>query len=342
MMKQIAPGVQLGASGREALSAIGTADDNLHALRRWIESAVIDVAPAGFVEDTHLRHAMVEDTGWLLSQIPYRGHVLATRELYGWVQQFPADLQPLAVHLVRQIAQKYYVSVNLFHEALDDLIGRSGIPRGSSVVFCRWQRLGESAERVAHSIKNQAGWRVQAELDLRQPLNSWPKLSAREARWFVVADDFIGSGRTACELFASPEKLIPRVLDRYPHSQAKVLVVAGFEGGIRRVRAEISGCRDRADIVVSRVWQDTDRCFDPSSRVLPDPKRRDRLRQFCLEAAERYMPRLALNLRLGYEETGGVVVFFDSVPNTSLPILWHGLGSWRPLFPRSGLPEPGV
>jgi hypothetical protein len=280
---------------------------------------------------------MIEDMEWLLSQVPYRGQVITTTELSSWMAQFPMELQPVALHLVRKIATDYYVGIQRYHESLDSLIHRSGIPDNGEVVFCRWQALGKSADRVANILKNQAGWKVHADLDLRQPVNSWPSLSEKEAYWFVLADDFIGSGTTVGSLFGSPESPIPRLLGRYPRARLILLVVAGFEVGIRRVRAEIARYRNRVEMMLANLWHDEDQCFHPASRVILDANQRGKLRAFCLHAAETLMRRLPPKFRLGYKEIAGVVVFHDSVPNNSLPILWHRSDKWQPLFPRSGL-----
>jgi hypothetical protein len=89
---------------------------------------------------------------------------------------------------------------------------------------------------------------------------------------------------------------------------------------------------------VSHLFKDEDRCFVKGSRVFPDAALSDRVRQFCIQTAEKHYPSLPPNMRLGHNQLGALAVFFDTVPNNSLPILWHDEGTWQPLFPASGLP----
>jgi hypothetical protein len=88
---------------------------------------------------------MQEDLQTILPRIPYRGRQLTLADFRRWAEQFPLDLQPLAAHMVREIAEYYYISQQKFHEALQRLIKGSDIPPGSPVIFCKWQAMGHSA-----------------------------------------------------------------------------------------------------------------------------------------------------------------------------------------------------
>jgi hypothetical protein len=160
-----------------------------------------------------------------------------------------------------------------------------------------------------------------------------------QSRWFVVVDDFVGSGGQIRSLFSPPDRVLPRLLDRYPSSIVRILVVVGFESGLQTARELVGDYRDRVEILAAILLNDSDRCFTDSSKIIPDPEQRNEFRRFCTSVAQEKMRGLPSRFWLGYEENGALVVFSDSVPNNSVPILWYGGGSWMPLFPRSGLPE---
>ena len=138
-------------------------------------------------------------------------------------------------------------------------------------------------------------------------------------------------------LFKKPGSTIEKLLATYPGVPIRLLIVAGFEFGLRQVQSALIPYRDRVELIASCLFKEEDRCFVQGSRIFSDPVQCDLVRAFCLEVAEQHYPRLPKSMRLGVGEIGALAVFFDTVPNNSLPILWHDEGTWLPLFPASGL-----
>lgn len=324
------------------ITSMSNSSANLISLRRWIETAARLAGPAAVVRGGHLRTAMARDLDWLLSKTPFRGYVLRPQDVDAWLKQFPGELQSLAAHLVRQICEKYYIGVRDYHDGLMEVIKRSGIPRGGEIIFCKWQRTGESSERISNVIKNQAGWKIRSELDLREQSCSFPAEAIKPVKWIVLADDFVGSGRTITSLFSSFQNTLPQVLRLNPQLVVCILILAGFEDGLRWLREKTRQWRNRVRIVVARNLYNRDRCFHPNSEVIPQASEQQRFREFCIQMARQQMPRLPKEFWLGYNETSCLVTFFDSVPNNTIPVVWYCQGVWKPLFPRSGLPLIGA
>ncbi len=322
----------------DQLPFVLNAPDNLHALRRWIEAIVCSPENFDSFSVDSLMWAIRRDTYGLLDRLIYRGYTLPPDRLESWYNQFPPELQPLAVHLVNQIDQQYYIGQREFYDIVNNLIANTGIQRNSTVVFCRWQGMGHSAPRLAHVLKNMAKWKLTVDLDLDKPEKEWPSLIANVDHYFILADDFVGSGKTLVSLSASTSAGLPRLLTKYPESKALVLVVAGFEEGLKRARTAFSSFRERIRIIPGRLFDSADGCFDAKSRIISDPNQRKLLRDFCILAAKKHYPALPKGIRLGFGYVGAIIVFHDTVPNNSLPIIWHDEGSWFPLFPASGTP----
>jgi hypothetical protein len=195
--------------------------------------------------------------------------------------------------------------------------------------------MGKSAERVAHTLRNQANWSVVGEIDLSMPATEWPRLE--RPQHFIVADDFVGSGDSLKRILERQDK-VPQLLTQYPASDLSVFLVAGFERAIRRLQRSLSVFGSRARMAVDIIYNESDRCFSETSLILTDPSVRESMRQYC----ERQFAFLGPNMRLGYKKIGSLCVFFDSVPNNSLPVLWFDQGEWQPLFPASGLGQVGA
>jgi len=314
----------------QLLASLPHLPENCRSVRRWIEAAVISTSDWDELSAGAIEAAMKADLHWRLPQIPYRGSEITLELVEAWTGQFPDELRATAIYLLGLIADRYYIGQSQYHEILQRFIDRSGLPTGCEVVFCKWQHMGKSAERVAHTLRNQANWRVVTELDFSKPPDHWPPFKQRQH--FIVADDFVGSGDSLKRIIERQDK-IPQLLTKYPDSDLKILLVAGFERAIRRLDEKLSLFGSRVQIVVDIIYDERDRCFTETSSILPDRRIQEKMRQFCL----RQFSVLGPNMRLGYKKIGGLCVFFDTVPNNSLPILWFDQGRWYPLFPAAGL-----
>jgi len=224
-----------------------------------------------------------------------------------------------------------------YHRALDILIHDSRIPKGSPVTFCRWQSTGRSVPRISHSIKNQAKWRPTEDLDILNLKKDTNVKGTHDNHLFILIDDFVGTGRTIVTLINSESSPIKKLLLKYDKSQLYILIAVGFEHGIREIKRALKQFGDRVTLSVAQLFTFQDCCFADSSSILIDKDQRDQLKSFCLKVAQEYYPFLSKDMWLGFGSLGALVVFFDTVPNNSLPIIWHDESKWNPLFPASGL-----
>ena len=316
------------------LETIAVSQVNLNALRRWVEAACYLSGEAMEIETDVFRQAITNDVKSLLLRVPYRGRHLAIEHFSKWATQFPDPLRHLTISLLTHIADHYYIGDGRYYSALEELASLSGIPPGEEVVFCRWQHLGRSAPHIAHDLKNIARWKITAEVDLEQA-NEWSQV--KNAKWFVLVDDFVGSGRTISSFLGIIQEALPTILESSPQGKFRIMVIAGFKPGLQRIKATLA--RLSVDVKMDTVilFTEEDTCFHENSLILTNPSIRKSFRSFCLDIANDCFTTLRGHFRLGYGELGALIVFSNTVPNNTLPIIWYDQSEWIPLFPASGL-----
>jgi len=112
-------------------TVIGT-NTQLHLLRRLLEIAV-EQSNGEAIGTVQLRRALVESSAWLLARVPYQGREIELSLFERWLDQFPDELRPVASHLVRQIAERYYIGQQDYFLAIDWLLRTAAIGRGALV-----------------------------------------------------------------------------------------------------------------------------------------------------------------------------------------------------------------
>ena len=315
------------------LRQVAQCGDHLHAVKRLLALAAGLAFEGTMTIDTAaLRSAWDQDVESHLSRIEYRGRKITLDQFRRWQDQFPADLHPATVDIVRLIADRYYLPTRHYWDSLDRLMTEADLEsvRG---VFCLWQPFGKSNPGVMHDLKTHQKLRIMQHIDLTLPPDDWPQLVPKPPPVFIFVDDFVGTGKTLCSLWEEEPRKLVRLLDRVPGSRAVVLALAALGEGSRNVRESLKKhCSGRARFVVGTEFDEQDRCFSEASRVVVLPEQRARLRLFCEETGKRYFPK---KFWFGFEDSQSLVIFPDTVPNNSLPILWHDEGEWVPLFPAS-------
>ncbi len=333
------PGCKLAADAGPLIQQAAAGADGLHTLHAWLREAVNMGTPAP-VSATALQAARDRDISFHLNRVTYRGRRLTLETFLRWQDQFPSELHPLTIDLIRHIASRYYISDARYWDLLDKLLQGVQFRQGERVVFCQWQRYGKSGPVLMHDLKNRCRFDPQQHIDVTSPPDQWRQMPDGAPLTFVFADDFVGTGSTVCGLWEADGRPLAQLLEHHSGSRAVVLAVAALERGEQRVQESLSkvGLTNRVKVCVGARFGESDRCLSDTSSAIPNPTDRDRLRRFCEMERKKVFPK---KYRFGYEDSQSLVVFPNAVPNNSLAILWYEQEGWIPLLPGSGrLEEP--
>ena len=109
-----------------------------------------------------------------------------------------------------------------------------------------------------------------------------------------------------------------------------VFVLVGFASARSRIERVIERNGLDCSLYFCEELGEEHMVFSERSTVFAD--RRDR--ELARQVAEAVGVELESRMPLGYGGTQSLVIFYQSCPNNSLPILWSRGNGWRPLFPR--------
>ena len=84
------------------------------------------------------------------------------------------------------------------------------------------------------------------------------------------------------------------------------------------------------NLIICEPLNESDKCFSDESKIYTNPDDRRNARDICWEKGN----YLLYNNPLGFGDCQSIVVFPDTCPNNSLPILWAEKENFKPLFKR--------
>ena len=339
LIYDIQPKCHGAISAKEAVLLMGAAQWNIRTLREWIQRRIIKGATSTSICSAEIWEVVEEDVAYWLSHIEYCASRIPLEQYRRWAAQFPADLANIPLHILRKIQEAYYISAHEFQRGIQILIKLSRIEAKERVVFCKWQDLGKSGPMVTNHLKNQGNWKLIDDLDLDGNPQTWPRLGNGVGINFVLADDFVGSGRTLRKLFVKKGGKIQRLVEYYPAGSIKILLLVAYEDPIREIREAARAISSQIFIHVFKIFGSKDRCFTPDSFIFALDEERTRVMEFCREVARRRFPSFLQANPFGFGDVASLCVFHHTVPNNTLPILWFDENpeQWHPLFPARGV-----
>ncbi|MEG4852977.1 ATP-binding protein [Microcoleus sp. B5-D4] len=147
----------------------------------------------------------------------------------------------------------------------------------------------------------------------------------------VFIDDIIASGGSIIDGIEKLNLICGKTIEGR-NIKVVIATICGLESGREAIERTVeSKIPFKVEIYICDTLDDSNRCFTDNSLVFDDEGERRRAK----EIAHKYGVKLQKKGPLGFDGGQLLVVFKDTCPNNSLPILWcHVESSWTPLFRR--------
>ncbi len=245
---------------------------------------------------------------------PFDGDI-SDKAILAWLEQFDQKDKPVILKLIssfnyyssRKVAdfvKKLYIMVN---SALEKLKGK--------IWFVPVGYVAKSGSIIAYYFRTQNG----LPQDCFIAPSDLGSLNLNNEDAIVFLDDFVGTGNQACQVWQNVVVPLKNTSDcRFVYA-----VLVGYEKGLENIQAS----KGFIPIAVE-VLTENDMPFSPHGILFKDEDEKKHAR----EVVKKYGLRLYPNHPLGYNETQGLIGFFYSTPNNTLPIFWSTEASWKPIL----------
>ena len=151
----------------------------------------------------------------------------------------------------------------------------------------------------------------------------------RELGAVVFIDDFIGTGNSAAGYFSELAKHRIDILLN-PTLRMFFVAICGFQSAKANVENAIAELGLPVIVRLCDPLDETEMCFSEVSRIFPDIEQRGKAKAIAYQ----HGIGLVKDAPLGYGDCQAPIVFENSCPNNTLPILWAETKGWFPLFKR--------
>ncbi len=266
----------------------------------------------------------------------YQGRRIIPSDVRLWLDQFKEETEKRLMFKVLQAVRFYTTDLIRAKMAEAHNIVMRGTtwkrvarqPRRRDVIISALGELGKSGVEYAkrYADENQIYQdNVVAVQDIMPLLEKRAPVQA-----VVFLDDFIGTGRSLIDQIRLAAERLREVASAAKETRIFIVCVAGFTEGQKRVEEELETLDLGIALHVCDSLDDAARLFSKRSRAFQSEPER----QNALNIAYEHGARLVSKAPLGFGECQAAIVFDNTIPNNSLPILWQEGPAWRPLFPR--------
>lgn len=251
--------------------------------------------------------------------LEHLNHIKSQSEVERWLLNFNSyEERTLAIKLLFHIHYYDLTQTRILCEQLHQRLGRTvgrNIDRRRQVVYVTFGGPAKSGETIARYYRSANHIPADKFISAERLLHDQQPASNKT---YVILDDFIGSGTQMTKFWA-------RLESNWKACNWIYLSLLGYEAGINHISRQ-------TNLKVKTVHQLTerDKVLSPSALVYSGAELEDAKRML-----EHYGKQLYRQHPLGYENGQGLVVFHDSVPNNTLPVIWS-TNNWSPIFRRHG------
>lgn len=278
----------------------------------------------------------------------YRSMRIGVPDVRQWLNQVPKFRQQrLLFKLLKnirffsefEIREKLRLAHSLVLKAVPEFVRRSPADRRTDIVVTYVDGPAKSGSDYASRYAEENIISSDSVIDMGGFASA---LSAHEERnnitvnGVVVVDDFIGTGKSLSDnikRFVATNRQI--LTDR--SANVTVVVLCATKNGERQLRDTLvhitAETGVKVDLRVCEPLLDKHFAFSDKGSIWDSVDEQSEARSLCLELGA----RLQKNTPLGFDGQGLLVVFHNTVPNNTLPIIHDsksGKDGWRALFVR--------
>ena len=263
----------------------------------------------------------------------YRGRPIASDEVRSWLAQFETPRARRLMFTVLQAVRFYDApTIRARLREAHGIVRRDSVHRldngrrRSDIIVSFLGEINKSGVRYARLYAQENGIYTDRVVDHAK----LPEVLKDDGvQTLVLVDDLVASGQQACDYLADLDRKVGGLLAK---REIKVVFVAiaGFGAAERRLEEAVADLDMRVAVHICEPLGDSDRLFSEDSAAFANDAERLEARGI----AESYGRALERKNPLGYGDAQAAIVFEESCPNGSLPILWGKSNDFRPLFPR--------
>ena len=274
---------------------------------------------------------------------PYQGKRITEDEVRGWLRQFGSPIQQRLMFKILQNLRFY--SDDLLRSKMKEAHGivRRGLVREykpgqrkrGDILVSYLDSPGKSGGgRYAKLYADENGIYYNNVVE-RSKLARVVSERKNDLQALVFIDDLVGTGRSAQDYFRKLSQGSGQVL-REAGLRIYFIAVTGFVETQQSIESTLTECDLPVEVHICGPLDSSAKCFGEHSRIFPEVTERSQAETI----AYGYGARLVRKNPLGYGNCQLAIVFSDSCPNNSLPILWAESDNplWKPLFKRP-MPE---